>query len=109
MTQKHATVDGSYMPIGNIESGALPPGTFHYLIDWTNDHVDAIEYVCPCGCNNVCILPFFAVEGKPLFTWDGDYSRPTVSPAILDIDTDGVHWRGNLTQGVFVGADREDG
>lgn len=110
MTQKYATVEGSYMPIGNIESGTLPPGTFHYLIDGPANTVDAIEYVCPCGCNAVCILPFIEGFATPaLFTWNGDEERPTIDQAIHDIgDETGPHWRGRLTDGVFVGANKHD-
>ena len=77
----------------------LPPGA----ASWTHwysrpDEIAGLQFVCPCGCG---AIGYVNVSGdkKPLWQWDGNKEKPTLSPSIQR--TSGCRWHGYLRAGVF--------
>lgn len=56
--------------------------------------------LCPCGCGSYigCVVAGDPTKG-PVWDWDGNVDKPTVSPSIRVIS--GCNWHGFLTAGVF--------
>ncbi|WP_219732938.1 DUF6527 family protein [Brucella anthropi] len=52
-------------------------------------------FLCPCGCNVIGGVSFSA-DG---WSWDGDMSRPSVTPSIVLHTREGPHWHGLLIDG----------
>lgn len=57
-------------------------------------------YVCPCGCGSI---HSFIVKGikEPIWTWNGDESKPTITPSLHHLAGCTCGWHGTLTDGVF--------
>lgn len=57
-------------------------------------------FLCPCGCGAFPGVHVGGEPGKqPVWNWNGDLDKPTISPSIQVIG--GCNWHGFLTDGVF--------
>jgi len=79
---------------------AKSPGEFW----WSGDPPKRLTFVCPSGCGSiggVMVAKDMADrDGKhPVWGWNGDLDRPTVTPSIQFLS--GCKWHGFLTDGVF--------
>lgn len=95
------------------------PGTFRYYsfygegeehdVDGENISLPAgLNFVCPCGCGSVLGISFRrwtdpktgVQQPGPVWTHDGNWDHPTVTPSVLHLD--GCRWHGYLTAGEWV-------
>lgn len=81
-------------------SQASEPGDFW----WTGNPPMRLTFKCPCGCGanlGVAVAADPADRGgnHPIWQWNGDLEKPTVTPSIQYLD--GCRWHGFLTDGVF--------
>lgn len=79
---------------------AKNPGEFW----WSGDPVGRLTFVCPCGCGSigsVAVAPNPLDRGgnHPVWQWNGDLDKPTITPSIQFLS--GCKWHGYLTEGVF--------
>lgn len=65
-----------------------------------------IMFVCP-GCRSITAIQFYQLDGRAMWTWDGNVESPTCTPSILHTKrgdgskSDGCGWHGYLTNGEF--------
>lgn len=88
------------------------PGGFHCpdkedgAAQWhrrEDGEIQAIDYVCPCGCKDWRSIPVQPHSGRG-WTWDGNETVPTLTPSILHTISSGsgnCGWHGFLTAGVW--------
>lgn len=57
----------------------------------------SLIYVCPCGCGTITSISVIPMDNHPVWTWNGDREKPTLSPSILR--KDGCKWHGFLISG----------
>ena len=76
----------------------LPPGTASWLLHEEHKQICHLQFVCPCGCGAVVLLPVSAT-GEGGWQWDGNVNLPTLAPSIQR--TSGCKWHGYLRRGVF--------
>src|SRR4029079_11744671 len=82
------------------------PGDFIFTVD-KQDRICGLVEMCPCGCGATGGISFVGetygsrekFKGRPLWDWNGDQERPTLTPSIQR--TSGCKWHGYLTDGVF--------
>ena len=77
----------------------LPPGTASWLLHEEHKQICHLQFVCPCGCGAVVLLPVSTVKADNCWQWDGNVNLPTLSPSIQR--TSGCRWHGYLRRGVF--------
>ena len=84
--------------------GPVPPGAFEYFSFLGPD--GGILFGCPCGCGEMKSVSFRS-ERRPVWNWDGNREKPTLTPSINILQLDqagkqiGEHWHGFLTDGEF--------
>ncbi len=69
---------------------------------WSRDFegiVRHLTFVCPCGCQDVVIIPINQAKGSS-WDWDENLQSPTLTPSILR--KNGCGWHGNLIAGKFI-------
>lgn len=77
-------------------------GEFKYVRRADKKALYGIHFVCPCGCKTRVVIPFKSAECEgPMWNWNGNKEKPTVTPSIRRLD--GCMWHGFLTKGVFIG------
>jgi len=81
--------------------GLQHPGDFAWRPD---ENPNRMIIKCPCGCGDVigiCVAPMEQLPGRPspVWDWDGNLEKPTVTPSIRVVGSCG--WHGFLTDGVF--------
>lgn len=85
-------------------NGPVPAGAFEYF-DFHGPN-GGILFGCPCGCGEMKTVSFRS-ERRPVWQWDGNRERPTLTPSINILQFDdagaqvGEHWHGFLTAGEF--------
>lgn len=80
---------------GRLYRRDLAPGSACW-----NDRNLAFDFVCPCGCATVHVLPTCTgVKKDKAWLWDGNVEKPTLSPSIQC--TTPCKWHGYLKAGVF--------
>lgn len=88
----------------------VPAGHFHfYTVHGDPDKREAgILFGCPCGCGQLKSVGFDTHESsRARWHWDGNREAPTLTPSILNYQTNGAgerigeHWHGLLTAGEF--------
>ena len=90
--------------------GPIPAGHFHFFSVYGDPEKSkaGILFGCPCGCGQLKAVGFDThwMDG-PLWHFDGDRDRPTLTPSILIFQLNeqgakvGEHWHGFLTDGEF--------
>ncbi len=85
-------------PDGRYFRKDLPPGSAIFL-KGMDEKIASLMFVCPCGCGSVSSLALRPPYGPPVWNWNGDESKPTLTPSIQK--TIGCNWHGWLTDGVF--------
>ncbi len=94
-------LDDEHWPEGGFPSRKdLKPGTAFWDIDGGHE----LEYVCPCGCGAVRVVPVTQaadrVSNDPRgWKWDGNLENPTLQPSIQIIGS--CRWHGWLTAGIW--------
>lgn len=85
-----------------------PPGTWNFYQTEGAGDQSGILFTCPCGCGSLFSIAYKAYPGcGPVWNWDGNEDRPTVTPSILVCQMNkkgeriGEHWHGFLTDGEF--------
>lgn len=87
-----------------MDDGPVPAGAFEYY-DWQGSD-GGILFGCPCGCGELKSVSFRS-ERRPVWQWDGNREKPTLTPSINILQLDeagrqiGEHWHGFLTAGEF--------
>lgn len=81
---------------GRLWRHDLAPGSWTFGYDMDNK-IAAIDFVCPCGCGSVGVLPIRDGFGGPRWTWDGNNETPTLTPSVQK--TSGCKWHGHLVAG----------
>ena len=76
----------------------LPPGTSSWLLHEEHKQICHLQFVCPCGCGAVVLLPVSATD-EGGWKWDNNVNLPTLAPSIQR--TSGCKWHGYLRRGVF--------
>lgn len=78
---------------------------------WDNDHdcgpYANLDYVCPCGCNDLRSLPVKTGDKEARsWHWDGDRTAPTFTPSIQHVPhkPGACNWHGFMTKGEWVTA-----
>jgi len=85
------------------------PGSFFYCSTESHGPSAGIIHSCPCGCGNLGHLNLDPAAGRPLWTNAGTREKPTLTPSVgikkyrddQDVEADGYHWHGYLTNGVW--------
>lgn len=79
------------------------PGVFAYRHDAKTDEAVGMMFRCPCGCGSMGSIDFrLNRKGHPMWDWDGNISKPTISPSIHRLEDDGSsHWHGFLKEGIW--------
>lgn len=93
--------------VEDIDDGGLP-GQFAYYVHYSDkERVAGLLFICPCGCGELQSVGFHTpVAGeRPLWHWDGNREKPTLTPSINILQLNdkgeriGEHWHGYLTAG----------
>ena len=109
---QRGTVDARL--VDRIADGAedrdhVPAGLITFADGYDGTKDVSILYGCPCWCGAlgaISIKPYGKPE-RPLWQWDGNREKPTLTPSILihqlndKAEKVGEHWHGFLTAGVF--------
>ena len=100
----HASVPAVH--VDDIDcDGPVAAGEFVYFSFHGPDA--GILFGCPCGCGEMKSVSFRS-ERRPLWQWDGNREKPTLTPSINILQLDdagnriGEHWHGWLTAGEFL-------
>ena len=92
-------VTGKHVP--DIDVEGLNPGDFSFFTGYTSKKILGLLFVCPCGCDHRSSLNFDP-RGTPVWRWNGDQEKPTLSPSVFR--TDECRWHGFLVDGVWKSA-----
>jgi hypothetical protein len=86
-----------------VDPNALPkePGEYKIVGEDFTHHKARLMFACPCGCGDILGALLGPEERKvpPVWKWDGNLDKPTVTPSIEFLA--GCRWHGHLTEGVF--------
>lgn len=91
------------------DDGHVPAGYFTFCDGYDGTRDVSILHGCPCGCGvlGAISLKRYGNSERPVWQWDGNREKPTLTPSILIYQLDengnvtGEHWHGYLTEGVF--------
>lgn len=61
--------------------------------------IAGLLFVCPCGCRSLGCLNIIKIDAHPVWSWNGNVERPTLTPSIQKNSP--CRWHGYLTDGVF--------
>jgi hypothetical protein len=80
------------------------PGAFKWWRREEGGPPTRLTFLCPCGCGTpagVAVAKDMNDRGgnHPVWQWDGNIEKPTITPSIQIIG--GCGWHGYLTAGVF--------
>jgi hypothetical protein len=88
-----------------------PAGAWHFYTHYGDEEgapPKGMLFICPCGCGALRAVAFEGSQPKkPMWSFNGDVEKPTLTPSILIYQHDesgarvGEHWHGWLTDGVF--------
>jgi Family of unknown function (DUF6527) len=92
--------------VQSVHADDAQPGDAKWYVRENSPHrggLAGLLFVCPCGCGDIGAVAIHrpAGESGPLWSWNGDRERPTLSPSILRTGGSGCTWHGFLTEGVF--------
>ena len=86
----------------------VPAGHFHFFVVRGSTEPAGMLFGCPCGCGELKHVDFKGhADKRPMWEWDGNRDRPTLSPSINILQFDesgnraGEHWHGWLRAGQF--------
>lgn len=78
----------------------LAPGSAQWCVAYSEpDKIVDLMFVCPCGCGSIGHCAVEKHGNHPMWTWDGNKEKPTLSPSIQR--THGCKWHGFLRAGIF--------
>lgn len=67
-----------------------------------NEKPFGLQYMCPCGCGVEGYLGFRPQPNSPMWNWNGDLERPTLTPSVHHLMGGKTHWHGWLTAGMWL-------
>jgi hypothetical protein len=76
------------------------PGEYSFYVRDGVEGTAGMVFFCPCGCQRHSLeFDNCPDTGRPRWHWDGNRTKPTISPSIHNSKTCG--WHGFLRNGVF--------
>ncbi len=91
--------DGAEWTTGGIRQAKFPPGSASWGIG-TDDAIYTLQFVCPCGCQQIIHVPVSKQFDPKAWDWNRDQVKPTLLPSIQVLS--GCRWHGWLRDGMFV-------